>query len=333
VARTTVSRVLNGGPNVSDKVRERVSAAVAALGYQVNVQARFLAGGGNRTVLLIFSSDVESEPNSYYQSALEIGALRSAAQLGFELVTHNVVHKAPDAEARILQLVEDSRCTGVILTPPFSDNSSLAGALMARQHALVCISPGPSGPGVPSVSMDDEAAGFDIAQHLLDLGHRRFGFIKGLAEHKSAERRFDGALRALGAAGLPESAMASVRGDFTFKAGVDLLPDLIALDPRPTAIICANDDTAVGALFSAHKLHLDVPDDLSIASFDNTPVSGLVWPPLTTVHQPIQEMSARAIHIIEELRRPTPPATAPTMRELMPHAIVERASTAAPSER
>ncbi|MBB5711782.1 LacI family DNA-binding transcriptional regulator [Sphingomonas xinjiangensis] len=332
VGRATVSRVLNDGPNVSDKMRSRVLEAVETLGYQVNLQARFLAGGANRTVLLIFSSDTESEPNSYYQAALETGALRVCAQTGFELVTHSVVQSGADVETRILHLVEESRCRGVILTPPFSDWSNLVRLLTEAGTALVRISPGSSeDPGAPGVGMDDEAAGFALARHLLDLGHRRVGFIQGLAEHLSAERRFLGAMRAFKEEGLDENAIVSRRGNFTFKSGTDLLPELIATDPRPTAIICANDDTAVGALFAAHRDGLDVPRDLSIASFDDTPVSALVWPPLTTVHQPIQEMSARAMQIIAGAGGSG--GVAPQSCELLPFTIVERASVASPARR
>ncbi|WP_445191535.1 LacI family DNA-binding transcriptional regulator [Sphingomonas sp. Tas61C01] len=334
VARTTVSRVLNDGPNVSDRMRARVLEAVATLGYQVNLQARYLAGGGNRSVLLILSSDTESEPNSYYQAALEIGALRVCMQASLELVTHTLVQTRDGVDERIVDLVEDSRCSGVIVTPPFCDRIELVDRLRRTGAVVVRISPGVAHDGdVPGVGMDDEAAGFALAEHLIACGHRRFGFIKGLAEHLSAEQRYQGAQRALRDAGLAGAAMTSVRGNFTFRAGVELLPELIAVADAPTAIICANDDTAVGALFAAHRAGLEVPGDLSIASFDDTPVSAMVWPPLTTVRQPIQEMSARAVQIIANARSgssggaPTQPA------EMLPFTIVERASVAAPVER
>lgn len=326
VGRATVSRVLNDGPNVSAKMRARVTEAVGALGYQVNLQARFLAGGANRTVLLICASDTHSEPNSYYQAALEIGALRVSAQLGFELVTHTLALDGEDVARRILQLVDDSRCCGAILTPPLSDWPDLVAALIARDVVAVRISPGvPAAARTPSVGMDDEAAGHAIARHLLDRGHRRFGFIQGLAEHLSAEQRFRGARRALEEAGLDEAALTALRGNFTFRSGVELLPRLIAGDARPTAVICANDDTAVGALFAAHHAELRVPDDLSIASFDDTPVSALVWPPLTTVHQPIQEMAARALGVIAAARGGGG-GDAANGHEYLPFHIVERAS-------
>lgn len=327
LARATVSRVLNDGPNVSDRSRTRVLEAVAALGYQVNLQARYLAGGGNRSVLLILSSDTESEPNSYYQSALEIGALRIGMQTGLELAAHTLQTR-PGVDARLIELVEDSRCSGVILTPPFSDRVELLAALKETGTVVVRISPAADEPrGIPGVGMDDAAAGFALARHLLALGHRRFGFIQGLAEHLSAEQRYRGALRALTEAGLGAEAMRAERGNFTFKAGVDLLPAMVARADPPTAIICANDDTAVGALFAAHRAGIDVPGDLSIASFDDTPVSALVWPPLTTVHQPLKEIGARAMQIIAETLTGAPPPV--DGAEHLPFSIVERGSVAA----
>lgn len=330
VARATVSRVLNDGPNVSDRMRARVAEAVEALGYQVNLQARFLAGGANRTVLLICASDTENEPNSYYQSALEIGALRVSAQTGFELVTHTLAQGGGDVVRRILHLVDDSRCCGVILTPPFSDWTDLSSALAERDATTVRISPGDPASAGAAVGMDDEAAGYALARHLLDRGHRRFGFIQGLAEHLSAEQRFRGTRRALDEAGLDADALLAVRGNFTFRAGVELLPGLVAGANPPTAVVCANDDTAVGALFAAHRDGLDVPRDLSIASFDDTPVSALVWPPLTTVHQPIQEMASRAMRIIAAARTGKAAGTLPA-HEYLPFSIVERHSVGAPS--
>ncbi|KQM63180.1 LacI family transcriptional regulator [Sphingomonas sp. Leaf16] len=327
VARATVSRVLNDGPNVSERSRTRVLDAVATLGYQVNLQARYLAGGGNRSVLLILASDTESEPNSYYQSALEIGALRICAQTGIELATHTLQQTRADVDARLIELVEDSRCSGVILTPPFSDRIELLAGLQRTGTVVVRISPAAhEADGIPGVGMDDEAAGFALTRYLIALGHRRFGFIQGLAEHLSAEQRYRGAMRALADAGLGADAMRAERGNFTFKAGVDLLPGLVARADPPTAVICANDDTAVGALFAAHRAGIDVPGDLSIASFDDTPVSALVWPPLTTVHQPLQAMGTRAIQIIAETLTGGAPAV--TGAELLPFSIVERGSVA-----
>jgi LacI family transcriptional regulator len=326
--------VLNDGPNVSAKMRERVLSAVETLGYQVNVQARFLAGGTSRTLALICAHDVENEPNSYYQAALEVGALRACAPLGFNLVIHSVVQTRPDLVDTIVQLIEDSRSSGALLTPPFSDDLALVRRLEKAGRGVVCISPGPQTHGAaPGVGMDDEAAGFALAQALIALGHRRFGFIKGLEHHLSAEQRYRGTVRALEASGLDETAIVSARGNFTFKGGKDGMPVILAGDPRPTAVICANDDTAVGALFATHEMGLTVPADVSIASFDDTPLSGIVWPPLTTIHQPIQRMSQRAVEILVDRLTTNGKGqggqAAPM--EYLPFALMTRQSTAAPA--
>ena len=296
----------------------------------MNVQARALAGGMARTLALICASDIDSEPNSYYQSALEVGALRACAGLGFHLATHVVVQNGGDPVAEICGLVEESHPIATVLTPPFSDDRALV-ARIEKMTRVVCISPGPQmGELVSGVAMDDEAAGFALTTALIDLGHRRFGFIQGLAGHVSAEGRYRGALKALETHRLDADHMVARRGNFTFKAGRDLLPELLETPIRPTAIICGNDDTAVGALFAAHQIGLKVPADLSIASFDDTPVSALVWPPLTTVRQPLQEMAQRAVELVAEQIKANGSALRVPEIEYLPFTLIERGTTAAP---
>ncbi len=330
VGRGSVSRVLNDGPNVSARLRQRVLKAVEDLGYQVNVQARSLAGGMARLLTLICASDINSEPNSYYQSALEVGALRACAGLGFHLATHMVTQGSGDHIDEICALIEESRPIATVLTPPFSDDRALLDRI-EKITRVVCISPGPQMKDVVyGVAMDDEAAGFAVTEALIALGHRRFGFIQGLERHVSAEGRYRGALNALAAHGLGPEQMVARRGNFTFRAGRDLLPELLEAPLRPTAIICGNDDTAVGALFAAHQIGLRVPADLSIASFDDTPVSALVWPPLTTIRQPLQEMAQRAVELVAERLKANGFAMPPPTIEYLPFTLIERGTTAPP---
>lgn len=330
VARVTVSRVLNGGANVREEVKEKVRRAVDMLGYRVNVQARALAGGASRQFTLVHPSADDSEPNSYWESALELGALRSCAEHGFQLMTRRITRERWDDRDWALDLIENHRCEGIILTPPFSDDAGLHDFIRSRGCALVSIAPGREGRQAgSSVGIDDEHAGFEIARHLVNLGHRRFAFIGGLEGHFAAERRWGGVLRALEEAGLGRRAIKFARGDFSFKSGVDLTPDALGGKRPPTALICANDDMAVGALFAAHKIGISVPEDLSITGFDDTPISALIWPPLTTVHQPIREMGQRAVDLVTEQLKSTGEAFREF--ELLPHEVVVRQSTGAPS--
>lgn len=299
VARATVSRVLNGGPNVSDTVRGKVLAAVAELNYRVNPQARSLAGGGSGLLALVLASDLEAEPNSFYASALELGALRECLATGYQLLTRPVPQTSPDRDQQVLDLIETQRCQGVILTPPFADDPDLIERIRRLDCHVVTISPGPGAHDVADgVGIDDEAAGYDIGAHLIELGHRRFGFIAGIAGHLSAERRLIGLKRALTDHGLDPDDVKVERGDFTFRSGSLIAAGILDSGHRPTALVCANDDMAAGALSVAHARQLDVPRDLSITGFDDTPVSEIVWPPLTTVHQPLKAMGAEAVRML-----------------------------------
>ncbi len=299
VGRTTVSRVLNNGPNVRAEIRERVQRAVQMLDYKVNIQARNLAGGATRQIALIHASDLDSEPNSYYNSGLELGALRACASQGFQLVTHTVNQTAPTAERQIIALIEEGRCDGIILTPPFSDRLELVKQICEKKCPVVCISGGEEVQRITaSVGIDDKAAGFEITRHLIDLGHRKFGYIKGSSGHLSAEGRFDGFLSALKSASIaPQDAIVEP-GNFTFHSGIESAQRMLDRPDRPTALVCANDDMAAGALLAIHKMGLEIPRDISVTGFDDTPVSEIVWPPLTTVHQPIKQIGQRAVDLI-----------------------------------
>ncbi len=331
VARTTVSRVLNNGPNVRDAVREKVLASVEALGYTVNAQARFLASGSARQIALIHATDEDAEPNSYYHSGLELGAMRACAEQGFTLMTQTANPSKPEDQRAIAALAESGRFDGIILTPPFSDRTDLIAAILAGPTSVACVSAGrQTQEQVPWVGIDDFAAGEAVGEFLADLGHSRFAYIDGPAAHRSARLRLDGFKAALNRHGLLRSDMRVEQGNFTFKSGVALAEKILTEGDRPSALICANDDMAAGALLSAHKLGLSIPGDVSIVGFDDTPVSRIVWPPLTTVHQPIRQFGARAVELlIASIRADQGQGNGVPKGGFVPFTLVERLSTRA----
>lgn len=301
VGRTSVSRVLNNGPNVRPELREKIENAVKALNFQVNQQARSLASGRHKNIAIINASDFDEEPNSYYTSALEIGALRTCANKAYHLQTHSINQNAPDAKDKIKEIITRNQYLGVILTPPFSDNRAIIEMAMNNDCKVVCISSHANSQNLASViGIDDEKAGYEITHNLINKGHTNFAYIKGLEHHLSAEKRFDGFLRAIKEADLNIHNIQKFRGNFTFKSGIETAQRIFESNKLPSALVCANDDMAAGALFSAHKFGLKVPDDISIVGFDDTPVSEIVWPPLTTVHQPLKAMGSEAVELLIE---------------------------------
>lgn len=326
VGRTTVSRVLNGDAHVACPTRERVLEAVRKLRYRVNPQARLLAGRRPHALMVIYPVNDEVGPNTWYNLLVESGALRACGKAGLQLLMQQVFPHSLSKHARVMELIDNHACDGMILAPPFSDDAELIAMIRARQMPLACLAAGPATRGLaPGVGIDDEAAGYDLTRFLLAQGHRRFAFIDGLREHLSASLRYAGFRRALEGAGLDPDAARTARGNLTFLGGQEQLEGL--LDGRPTAVVCANDDMAAGALYRAHQLGLSVPRDLSVAGFDDAPFTQMIWPPLTTISQPVFAMAQRAVDIVLHVIS-DPHARADY--ELVPHRIVKRDSVAAP---
>jgi LacI family transcriptional regulator len=325
VARVTVSRVLNNVQNVRPETRERVRRAVEALGYSVNRQARALASGSGTQIMLIHAHNPEREPNSFYNAGLELGALRACSSLGFDLVTRAIDPAGENPSRLLASILEHERPAGIVVSPPMSDDLELAACAQRAGVRIVAISAGEDARSIVSgVGIDDRAAGRTIGRHLISLGHRRLGFVKGPPDHQSAGLRYDGFLDALGEAGLDDEPWTAT-GDFTFHSGVTAAERLLREQGSVTALACANDDMAAGAMLALHRAGLEIPSAMSVTGFDDTPMSEVVWPPLTTVRQPIKLLAERAVHLLFEMD------SAPHY-ECAAHELVVRESTAGPNK-
>ncbi len=300
VSEATVSRVLNGTAGVAADKRDRVLAAAKTLRFRPNAQARLLAGRRPNTLLLIHP--MIDSPLTWYFQLLESGALRGCGRHGFDLKTHLVFPDSARRDANLLKPIDDETCSGVILAAPFSDDPKIIRAIAARNMPLVLVASGAPTRGLAAgIGMDDDRAGYELARHLLSLGHRRFAFSLALPDHLSAQERFDGARRALAEQGVSEGDVLAVEGGLNFAGGHAAFGHINNTGFRPTALICANDESAAGALHAAHQAGLRLPDDLSIAGFDDAPFARLLSPPLTTISQDIDAMAARAIDILADV--------------------------------
>jgi LacI family transcriptional regulator len=325
VARVTVSRVLNNVQNVRSETREKVLRAVEALGYSVNQQARALASGIARQIMLIHAHSPELEPNSYYNAGLELGALRACSSLGMDLITRAVDPQDEHRSRLLASILERERPAGLILSPPLSDDIEFIEAAQQAGVSVVAVSAGEEARAVVSaVGIDERAGGHAIGEHLAELGHRSIGFVKGPPEHRAAALRYDGFLDALREGGI-ESEPWTATGDFTFKSGVEAAEQLHRDGVTVTAIACANDDMAAGVMLSLHRAGLEIPMAISVTGFDDTPMSEIVWPPLTTIRQPIKDFTERAVHLLVENH------SSEIRFELLPFELVVRESSAPPS--
>lgn len=304
VSMKTVSRVLNGEPNVVPAMRERVMASVKALDYRPNLHARSLARARSSLLGLLYYAS-----SAAFVVGLQRGATARCRALGYHLVVEQLDDSGEHVPDQLQHMLTALRPDGLILAPPVCDNPAILRLLSDAGVPCVRISPGVAWPGFGNVSIDDVAAARALTELLIAQGHRRIGHIHGNLRQAAAPQRRDGFHQALAAHGLADDPALVVPGDFTFPSGMAGCTALLGLPEPPTAIFAANDDMALGVLAAAQQHGLQVPRDLSVAGFDDAPLAGLVWPPLTTVRQPVSEMAEAAVDMLVS-RAPASPAEA-----------------------
>jgi len=321
VSKKSVSRVINGEAGVSDATRANIRAIIEAQGYEPDRRARALAG--NRSFLLGVAYD---NPNAAYVLELLQGAVRAANGHGYEVVMHPVDEAAGEIAARLDSFMRRSGCDGLVLTPPLSEAPGLVSRIAQRPWPAVRIAGDDVALEIPQIRYDDRSAALAITRHLIDLGHRRIGFVGGPEHGGSTGRRLAGFRDALSARGLELRSDHQGWGDFTFLSGLAAGRRMLALAARPSAVMCCNDEMAAGVIHAAREAGLGVPDDLSVTGFDDSHIAQEMWPPLTTVRQPVGEMGAAAVEALLGSMAGTKPAG----RRDYAHDVVVRLSTAAP---
>lgn len=293
VSIKTVSRVVNKEPNVRQSTRDKVLKAITELDYRPNLSARSLAGNRSFVIGLLYDN-----PSANYVIDVQDGVLSTCRSQGYDVLIHPCNHQDPDVAREVWDLIRQTRIDGVILTPPLSDVESILDVLIQRQLPFVRIAPTVKKTLSPYVETNDAEASYDMTCELIALGHQRIGFIAGHPDHKAVTHRFEGYRAALVENDIALDNSLLVQGYNSFESGEEAARQLLALEPRPSAIFAANDDMAAGVMMVAHQSGLSIPGDLSVAGFDDTPVAHQIWPSLTTVRQPIQAMAQKATDLL-----------------------------------
>jgi len=324
VSRMTVSRVLRGGHLVRAPLQERVFAAVKKLNYRLNVSARALAGSGPSRVALVYSN-----PSQAFLSELLTGALKESSKLGMQL-TLTADADTHEHTAEIESLLR-SGVNSFLLPSPACDAPEVIELLLQAKARWVAISPANLDIHPFSVSADH----FDIAgrmtARLIELGHRHITFIAGDPASKGGNERLQGHLRAMALAGIRECPVE--QGFFTFQSGLEATERILQSSRECTAIIACNDDMAAAAISIAHRHRLNVPDDLTVAGFDDTPIASIVSPAITTARQPIAEMARSAIRMLHAASIADDGDENKRRQKVLPCTLIERESSAAPPRR
>ena len=320
VSIKTVSLVINRQPNVSVQTRTAVLAAINALSYRPNVFARGLASERSYLIGMLY----DNPPGSYIAD-LQFGALARCREEGYHLIVELLPPQDTNLRERVRSLVSESVLHGVILTPPLCDVPEVIDELTKAQTPFVRIAPGTVIPGTRSIGINEHQAAYEMTSYLIGLGHKRIGFIKGHPAHFASHARLQGYRAALADAGLAFDEQLCAQGMFSYQSGLDAGEQLLTLKDRPTAIFAGNDDMAAGVLAVSQRFNLKIPEQLSLAGFDDSLVAQVVWPRLTTCRQPVREMAAAAVSILAQHDR------SDGRDRHLSHTIVVRESTAVPA--
>jgi LacI family transcriptional regulator len=297
VSAKTVSRVMNGEAYVRPHVRDAVMKVVTELDYRPNTHARSLSSSRSFLIALFFD-----DPASGYAADVQMGAITRCRHHGHHLVVERVDRSTACWLNEAKASIETLRPAGVVLTPPVCDWTELTDLLLQLGVPFVRIAPSEEDSLSPIVTIDDRAAAREMTAYLISCGHRDIAFVEGIRSHGSAGKRLAGFREAMVGAGLPVRDEWIHEGDFTFRAGFAAGDTLLSGWPRPSAIFAANDELAMGVLVSAIRLDVAVPAQLSVAGFDDAPISRMAWPRLTTVQQPNKDMAAAAIDMLVDTK-------------------------------
>jgi LacI family transcriptional regulator len=312
VSVATVSKVINDRYGVAEKTSAHVRAVIDELGYTSSLVAQSLRSRRSN-VIGILVSDIEP-----FNAELLKGAARAIRGTGYDLVVFSDCGQREDQvgwERR--SLARGSALTdGAILVTPSGIDVTSSAPIVAVDHNVRSAT-------LPTVDSDNLNGAVTATRHLLDLGHRHIGFLAGRPDLESAHLREEGYRRALDEAGVAYDASLVRVGGYLPETAREAAHDLLAREPRPTAIFAANDASAIETIVVARSLGLSVPDDLSVIGFDNVPESALCEPPLTTIEQPIQRMGEEAVRMLLGLI--DDPASRPD-QVILPTRLVERAS-------
>ena len=325
VSPMTVSRVINGEKNVREATRDRVSDAIRELGYAPNAAARSLASARAVSIGLLYSN-----PSAAYLSEFLLGSLDQCSRSGFQLVVQKC--DTDEGELRAVDRLLAAGVDGVILPPPLCDARVIVEGLQAAGLPTVVVATGAPPAFASAIRIDDFHAAEAMTRHLLERGHRRIGFIRGHPNQTASAQRYEGYVAALKTEGIEVDADLVAQGFFTYHSGRDAADRLLSLPTVPTAIFASNDDMAAATIAVAHQRGLDVPRDLTVCGFDDTALATTVWPELTTIRQPVSEMSRNAVLLLAEAirRKAAGQATIP-VDEVMPYHLVLRQSDDVPS--
>mgnify|MGYP001309755037 CR=1 FL=1 len=293
VSIKTVSRVINNEENVSESTKEKVLKSVTKLGFKPNKSAQSLRSKRSYMIALLYDN-----PNKSYLADVQRGILQACKRTGYNLVLQECNHEDESISSSIIEFVNDFKIDGLIITPPLSDMDEFLDDLDNENIEYSIIAPSTKKASSPYVSSNDYDASYEMTTKIIEYGHQKIGFVKGHEMHSASSLRFNGFINAMDERSLDRNFDWIIQGDFSFESGFQAGEKIFSSTDQPTAIFASNDSMAAGVMKSAQMKKILIPDELSIVGFDDSPTAEQVWPSLSTVKQPVNEMALHAAKLL-----------------------------------
>ncbi len=323
VSAATVSRTINNPSMVDPKTAKRVWKAVEELKYYPNSQARSLVSGRSR----IFGLIVSDITNPFFPELIK-GFEDVAIHQGYEILVNSTNYDLARMALCMRRMLE-RKVEGVAIMTSEMDKH-LVDQLVHRNVPMVFLDVGPTGEGISRIVVDYAMGVNEAVEHLLQLGHRKIGFISGPPALKSARIRHTAFLRSLTRYGIDEDKRLVEEGDHTVDGGLNAMTRMLASGCSPTAVLTSNDLTAIGTMRAVRRAGLSVPHDISVVGFDDIRLAEFTEPPLTTVRLSRLELGERAFHAL--LRGLDEPSRAQLDGKVETHLVIRESTCQAPAK-
>ena len=290
VSHTTVSRSLNDSPLISKETKVRVKEIAEKFNYRPNVNARSLVLSKSYNIGLFFSTlKTGTTANFFLNSVRGVNSIVKGR--------YNLPVEAID-DLENLQQINRRNFDGIIVMSQSPNDDEFIAHVLKEEIPLVVLNREITGQKVTTVLSDDYTGAYNITKHILDQGHRKLAIIEGKPEFKTTYKRKQGFIDAQIDVGIEFNEDCAFPGNYDIESGYHAMLKILALEERPTAVFCSNDEMSLGAMKAIKQHEFTMPEDISITGFDDMGFTAYLTPALTTVLRPVEEMSKEGTQIL-----------------------------------
>ncbi|MFZ3578243.1 catabolite control protein A [Virgibacillus sp. DJP39] len=317
VSMATVSRVVNGNPNVKPSTRKKVLTTIQQLGYRPNAVARGLASKKTTTVGAIIP-----DISSIFFAELARGIEDIATMYKYNIILSNS-DQNKDKELQLINTMLEKQVDGILFMGGTITDEHVEQFKTSSVPVVLAATYDETGT-IPSVNIDYEQAAFEATKFLIEKGNKAIAFVAGEDDTMINKQKHSGYQRAHKESGMALKDEYLIKGDYTYDSGIEAYKQLFALETRPTAIFVSSDEMALGVIHGAQDNGVNVPEELEVFGFDNTKLASMVRPTLSTIVQPMYDIGAVAMRLLTKYMNKE---NVSEKKVVLPHRIIERNST------